>query len=85
MSPNKIEPIIYNGVATIGVKYLITKGIGAVSWSWTDDERKLHTKKLNNLLYFPDSPVNILSATELDEFMKDDEGTWVPTKRKSYF
>ena len=28
------------------------------------------TKKLNNAIYFPNSPVNILSATALDEPMK---------------
>ena len=34
------------------------------------------------MLYFTDSPVNILSATALDEYMKDDEVTWVLTKKK---
>ena len=38
MFNDKIEPIISNGVATIGGKYLIPKGIGTVSWSWTDYE-----------------------------------------------
>ena len=82
MFTEKIEPIISNGVSTIGGKDIIKKLIGTVSWSWTDEEGKLHTKKLNNLIYFPDSPVNILSGTVLDEIMKDDEGTCVLTKRK---
>ena len=47
---DKIEPIISNGVATIGGNNLITKGIGTVIWSCTYDEGKLHTNKLNNLL-----------------------------------
>ena len=34
----KIETIIFNGVATIVVKYHIPECIGTVSWSWTDDE-----------------------------------------------
>ena len=82
MFTERIELIISNGVSTIGGKDLIKKLIGTVSWSWTDEEGKLHTKKLNNLIYFPDSPVNILSGTVLDEIMKDDEGTFVLTKRK---
>ena len=67
---------------TICGKDIIPKGIGTVSWSWTDNERQLHTNKWNNVIYFSDSLVNILSATELDDTMKDYEGTWVQTKRK---
>ena len=75
MFTDKIEPIISNGVATIGRKDLITKRIGTVIWSSTDDEGKLHTNRSNNILYFLESSVNILNATELTEYMKDDEGT----------
>ena len=82
MFTDKIEPTIYNGVATTGGKYLIQKGIVTVIWSWTDYEGKLHTRRFNNVLYFPDSPVNILSATALPEFIKDDEVTWLLTKIK---
>ena len=60
---------------------IITKGIGAVSWSWTDGKVHLHRNKLNNLLYFPESPFNIISEIELDESMNDGEVTWVLTKR----
>ena len=63
MFTDKIEPIIYNGVSTIGVKDVIPKVIDTVRWYWSDDEGQLHTNKLNDLIYFPDSPVNILSAT----------------------
>ena len=72
-------------MATIGVKGLISKGIGTVSWCWNDDEGQLHTNKFNGVPYFPCSPVNILSATALDEYMKDDEGTWVQKKEVFYF
>ena len=37
-----------------------TNGIDTFIWYWTDGEGQLHIKKLNNLLYFADSPVNIL-------------------------
>ena len=82
MSSDKIEPIISNGVATIGGKDLIPKWIFRVIWSWTDYEGKLHTNKLKNVLYFPQSPVNILSVTSLSESMKYYEVTWVLTKIK---
>ena len=82
MFTENIEPIIYNLVATIGGKDTITKGVGTVIWSWTYYEWQLYTNKFNNVLCFSYSPVNILSATELDESMKYDEVTWVPTKRK---
>ena len=51
---NKIEPIISNRVETIDGRNIITKGIGTVSWSRTDDDGQLHTNKLNNLIYFTD-------------------------------
>ena len=47
---DKIHPIISNGVATIFGKDIIPQGIGTVSWSCTDDEGLLHTKKFNILL-----------------------------------
>ena len=50
MFTDKIETIISNGVATICGIFLIPKGIGTVSWSWTDYEGQLHTKKLNNVI-----------------------------------
>ena len=82
MFTDNIHHIISNIVATIGGKYIIQKRIDTVSWSWTDDEGKLHKKKLNNILYFPGPTVNVLIATALDESMKEYEGTWVLTKRK---
>ena len=78
----KIDPINSNRWATIGVNSIISKGILIVIWSYTDDEGRLHTKKLNNLIYFPDSPANILSAIELAESMNYYKGTWVLTKIK---
>ena len=71
MLTDKIETIIYNVVEAIVRKDLIPKGIGAVIWSWTDDEGQINTNKFINVLYFPDSPVNIISATALYEYMKD--------------
>ena len=50
MFTDNIKPIISNGVANIGGNYLIPKGVGTVSCFWRDDDVKLHTKKLNNVL-----------------------------------
>ena len=61
MFTDKIDMIITNGAATMGVKYIIPKCIVTVSWSYTEDEGTLNTKKLNNALYFIDLLVNILS------------------------
>ena len=77
---DKIELIISNWVTTIGGKDITPKGIGTVIWYWTVDEGQPHRKKFNNVLYFPYSPVNILSETSLVESIKYDEGTWVLTK-----
>ena len=42
----------------------------------------MHKNKLNNVLYFPDPTVYIISETSISESIKDDEGTWVLIKRK---
>ena len=52
MFTDNIEPIISNGVANIGVKYIISKRIVTVSCSYTDDEGQLHINKLNTVPYF---------------------------------
>ena len=39
---------------------------------------------MNNVLYFTDSPVNIIGATEFSESIKDYEGIWLLIKRKYY-
>ena len=71
MLNDKKDTIIYNVMANIAVKDLIPKGSVTVSCSRIDGEGKLHTKKSNNVLYFPYSPVNIINATTLAESMKD--------------
>ena len=67
-------------MATVGVKDIIANFISALIWSWNGDEAQLYTKKLDNVLYFTVSPFNIIIATALSEFMKDDEVKWVITK-----
>ena len=50
-----------------------------------DDKVQFHSNNLKYVLSFSDSPVNILSETELAKSMKYDVGTHVLTKRHYYF
>ena len=67
-------------MATVGGKDIIPKGISTVIGSWTDDEWQLHTKRLNNILYFSYSLFKIQSTNVLAESMKFDYGTCIITK-----
>ena len=69
-------------MAKIGGKFLHSKGYGTVFWYWTDDGGQLLSDKLKTVLYFPDSPINILSATDLSGSMQDFEGIRVLTRIK---
>lgn len=58
--------------------------IGDVVTSWKDDKGVVFRHTLHDVLFFPDSPVRILSAAKLaDDFGPgcDEEGTWITTKR----
>ena len=68
-------------VATIGGKKNTSAGIGTVRWKWKDDDGVFHTFEIRDVLYFPDSPVNILSVTKFADQLNDDEGTGIDTKR----
>ena len=67
-------------VATIGGKLNQPDVIGTVKWTWKDDGGASHTKQLENTLYFPKSPINIMSVTELAKQFNDKEGTGIDTK-----
>ena len=67
-------------VATIGGKNSKPTGIGTIKWSWWDDNGTTHQYELQDVYYFPQSPVNILSVTEFAKFLKDEHGTEIDTK-----
>ncbi len=67
------------GVATIGEQVLHPTGIGTAEWTWSDDDGVKHTMELQKVLYFLESPVNILSVTGLANQLQDSEGTSVRT------
>ena len=52
-----------SSVATIGEHTTSAAGIGTVRVSWYDDDHKLHTYELPNVLHFPKSSVNLISVT----------------------
>ena len=58
-------------VATIGGSKNSESGMGTVQWRFKDDLGKIHTLDIKNVLYFPQSPVNILRTTGLaDQFKR---------------
>ena len=67
-------------VATIGGKLNQPAGIGTVMWTWKDDGGAVHTEQLDNTLYFPKSPIIIMSVTELAKQFNDEEVTEIDTK-----
>ena len=68
-------------VATIGGAKNSAAGMCTTQWSWKDDDAKHHTIDVENVLYFPQSPVNILSITSLADQFNDDDGTGVNNNR----
>ena len=56
-------------------------GVGTGRWKWKDDGGKIHTFDVKDVLYFPASPVNILSVTKFAGQLGDDNGTGIDTKR----
>lgn len=69
-------------VATIGGKMNRPAGIGTVEWKWKDDNGVKHTQQLERVLYFPQSPINIMSVTEFAKQLNDEDGTGIDTKMK---
>ena len=70
-------------VSTIGGKQHYPLGVGDVAVSWRDDNNNLFRHTLQNVLYFSDSPVCIISlhwlACEWGDSV-DEEGTFIKSK-----
>ena len=66
-------------VQTAGGNYA-PQGIGSVRWKWRDDDGKLHNELIEEGLYFPESPVNILGITKWAKQRQDTEGIYITTK-----
>ena len=86
MFEGEIRRMDQHYIATIGRSKNSAADMGMVNWHWKDNDGKLHTIKIKDVLFFPASPVNILSVTSLADQFKDDDGTGIDTKRtKSRF
>ena len=68
-----------DGVATIGGKDHHPTGIGDVAVSWKCDGGGVYRHILKKVLYFPESPVNIVSCTALAREFDDVSGTYIQT------
>ena len=67
-------------VATIGGKLNRPAGNGTVSWKWKDDKGVAHSDRLTGVLYFPQSPINIMSINKFARQLDDADGTGIDTK-----
>lgn len=82
-------PKTSHGVSTIGGQPNVALGIGDIPTSWRDDDGKTFYHTLKNVLFFPDSPVKIISPSKLAKEWGptiDAEGTSITSKYfYSYF
>ena len=69
------------GVVTIGNETSRPIGIGVVRTFIRDNAHQLHETLLEKTLFFPASPVNVISVTHLAKQYEDDTGTWIKTFR----
>ena len=86
MFVGKMKKTISHGVETIGGKGHRPSGIGTVRWTWRDDLGKAHEYLIEDVLFFPESPINILSVTCFAKQLNDLTGTGIDTKQlQSHF
>jgi len=72
-----------SSVATIGGSNFYPDSVGKLPVTWNDGKGGSYSIVLDNVLYFPHSPVNVMSITRLADQLDDDVGTYVKTLRKS--
>ena len=59
-------------VATISCKLNRPAGIGTVKWKWKNDNGVMHKELLEQVLYFPQSTITIMSVTEFARQLNDE-------------
>ena len=79
-----IRTVSNQQVATIGGKGHQPSGIGTVKWIWRDNFGKSHEYLVDDVLFFPQSPINILSVTCFARQLDDLTGTGIDTKQLRY-
>ena len=82
MFVGELRPVPNTKVATIGGKGHAASGVGTVKWIWLDENGKAHEHLIENCLFFPQSPINILSVTSFAKQLEDEEGTGIDTKQR---
>ena len=68
------------GVITIGNESSRPVGIGRVPLQWKDNQGNDHDVILEEALYFPASPVNIISVSYMAKQYDDPDGTWIKSR-----
>ena len=66
-------------VATIGGHGHQASGMGTVKWKWFYDNGATHEFLIEDVLFFPESPINILSVTSFARQLDDKTGTGIMT------
>lgn len=74
------------GVVTIGSSESRPLGRGCITLQIKDNDGIQQDIHLENVLYFPDSPVNVFGITSYANQINDSDGTWIKTQRsRSHF
>ena len=76
-----LRPCTKRCVATIGGTDLVPEGIGTVLVNIKDDEGISSILTLEDVLFFPASPFNLISIACLADQFKDDDNTFIRTAR----
>ena len=63
MFVGEIRKVSNQQVSNMGGKGHQPSGIGTVKWIWRDDSGNFHKYLVEDVLFFPKSPINILSVT----------------------
>ena len=80
MYVGELRPIENHTVAIIRGKWHLPTGTDTVRRSWNNDHAHKHEYLVENILVFPQSPINFISVTEFAKQLQDKEGTGIGTK-----
>ena len=72
------------GILTTGGANKFPHSIGDIKVSWINSTDTVLHYILKDTVYFPNSPVNIISITVFADQLEDDEGSSIMTKRRYY-
>jgi hypothetical protein len=69
-----------NLITTIAGQRTLPTGMGSIHLKITDDDQQVHRYTFNNVLYLPQSPVNVLSVSVLASMFNDLNNTHITSK-----